>query len=173
MISIGQINLSNLPAKFCAVGPKMKKFWKFSRKFWDLLIKISMENWLIHIFSKYFLDFWLLSESIYLWKITPDFYNNFSYFWERERSGVPPLPTLLTSLGKFSKSSPENCSSNRINNFPLSGLNWVNIKKFIFFLNWTSVNIENFHVTITFFTILPISSFFLSLSLSDVLFYIP
>ena len=31
-------------------------------------------------FTKYFLDFCLLSESIYLWKITPDFYNNFSDF---------------------------------------------------------------------------------------------
>ena len=31
-------------------------------------------------FTKYFWDFWLLSESIYPWKITPDFYNNFSDF---------------------------------------------------------------------------------------------
>ena len=36
------------------------------------------------------MDFWLLSESIDLWKITPDFYNNFSDFGGRGRSGVPP-----------------------------------------------------------------------------------
>ena len=66
--------LSNLPAKPCAFGPKRREFWKFSRKFRDFLIKISMENWLFsQFFTKYFLDFWLRSESIDLWKITPDF----------------------------------------------------------------------------------------------------
>ena len=31
-------------------------------------------------FTKYFLAFWLRSESIDLWKIIPDFYNNFPDF---------------------------------------------------------------------------------------------
>ena len=44
------------------------------------------------IFTKYFVDFCLLSESIYLWKITPDFYNNFSDFGGGGRSGVHPAP---------------------------------------------------------------------------------
>ena len=40
-----------------------------------------MENWLFsQFFTKYFLDFWLRSQSIDLWKITPDFYNNLSDF---------------------------------------------------------------------------------------------
>ena len=40
-------------------------------------------------FTKYFLDFWLLSQSLYLSKITPDFYNNFSDFGGGGRSGAP------------------------------------------------------------------------------------
>ena len=54
-----------------------------------------MENWLFsQFFTKYFLDFWLRSESIDLWKITQDFYNNFSDFGGGggERSGVPSPP---------------------------------------------------------------------------------
>ena len=52
-----------------------------------------MENWVFsQFFTKYFLDFWLRSESIDLWKITPDFYNNFSDFGGGERSGFPPPP---------------------------------------------------------------------------------
>ena len=40
-----------------------------------------MENWLFsQFFTKYFLEFCLLSESVYLSKIPPEFYNNFSDF---------------------------------------------------------------------------------------------
>ena len=82
MISIGQVKVSNRPAKLCAFGPKEKRFWKISRKFWDFFIKISMENWLS---SHFLLNISWISDSspkvhIYLWKIRPYFYNNFSYF---------------------------------------------------------------------------------------------
>ena len=69
-----------------------EKFQENFEIFW------SKSLWKINFFTfvtKYFLDFWLPSESIDLWKITPDFYNNFSDFGEGERSGVPPLPTPL------------------------------------------------------------------------------
>ena len=99
LISIEQLKLSNLPAKFCAFGPKWREFWKFSRKFWDFLIQISMENWLFsQFFTKYFLDFLLRSESIYLWKITPDFYNKLSDFGGGTfRRSPPPLPDPTAS----------------------------------------------------------------------------
>ena len=62
--------------------------------------KISTENWLFSQFStKYFLEFWLRSESIYLWQITSDFYNNFSYFGGGGVPASPPLPTLLEMDG--------------------------------------------------------------------------
>ena len=68
-----------------------ENFEKF--QFWDFLIKISMENWLFSQFlTKYFLDFWLRSESIDIWKITPDFYNNFSYFGGGDVPAFPPPP---------------------------------------------------------------------------------
>ena len=58
-----------------------ENFEKISRKFWDFFIKISTENWLFsQIFTKYFLECCLMSDSIYPWKITLDFYNNFSDF---------------------------------------------------------------------------------------------
>ena len=66
-------------------------FEKFQENF-----KMFWSKSLFTIFTRYFLDFLLLSESIYLWKIRPDFYNNFSDFGGGGRSGVPaPLPTLL------------------------------------------------------------------------------
>ena len=93
MISIGQVKLSKLPAKPFAFGPKMNLILKTFKKFLiffdqNLYGKLTFFT----IFSKYFLDFWLRSESIDLWKITPDFYNNFSDFggWVNV-----PLPTLL------------------------------------------------------------------------------
>ena len=103
MISTEQVKLSKVPAKSCAFWPKWRELWKISRKFKDYLIKISMEYWLFsQFFTKYFLDFWLRSESIYLWKIMPDFYNNFSDFGGG-RSGVPPLPTLLILETRYRK----------------------------------------------------------------------
>ena len=58
MISIGQVKLSNFPAKFCAFGPKMKKILKKFKKMFRFLIKISMEKWLFSQFFNYiFLGF--------------------------------------------------------------------------------------------------------------------
>ena len=89
MISIIQGKLRKLLQNFARLDQKLRKFRKIWRKCWNFLIKISMENWLFFtIFTKYFLEFCLLSESIYPWKITPDFYN-FSDFGGRGRSGVP------------------------------------------------------------------------------------
>ena len=49
-----------------------------------------MENWLFPQFlTKCFLDFCLFFESIYIWKITPAFYNNFSDF---RGGGTPAFP---------------------------------------------------------------------------------
>ena len=69
------------------------KFQENYEIFWSKYMK----NSLFHIFTKYFLDFWLRSESKYLCKIISDFYNNSSHIGEgMEPSGVSlPLPTLL------------------------------------------------------------------------------
>ena len=82
---------------FAHLDQEWRKFWKNSRKFWDFLINISMENWRFsQLFTKYFLDFCLLPESIYPWKIRPNFYNNFSDFgWGGGTFRRSPLPTLL------------------------------------------------------------------------------
>ena len=96
IILLGQVKISNLPAKPCAFGPKVKRILKNFKK---ILIKISMENWLFsQFFTKYFLDFWLHSETIDLWKITPDFYNNFSDFGGGGtfRRSLPPDATDST-----------------------------------------------------------------------------
>ena len=97
MISIGQVKLRKVPQYLARFDQKWREFRKFSRKLWDFLIKISMENWLFsQFFTKYFLDSWLRSESIDLWKITPDFYNNFSGFGGGgtfRRSPPPPDAT--------------------------------------------------------------------------------
>ena len=60
-------------------------------------------------FPKYFLDFWLRSESIDLWKITSDFYNNFSDFG----GGSSPLPlgTPLVGLVEMDKNPKWNHAS--------------------------------------------------------------
>ena len=91
MISIGQIEVSNLPAKPCGFGPKMKRNLKTFKKilrFFDqnLYGKLTFSQF----YTKYLLDFWLLSESIDLWKITPDFYNNFSDFGGGDVPAFPP-----------------------------------------------------------------------------------
>ena len=59
---------------------KFEIFW--SKSLWKI-------DFFSQFFTKYFLDFWLPSESTDLWKITPGFYN-FSDFGGGERSGVPP-----------------------------------------------------------------------------------
>ena len=59
-------------------------------------IFLSKSLWKIDFFTfftKCFLDFWLLPESIYLWKIISDFYINFSDFGGGGRSNI-----LYTSL---------------------------------------------------------------------------
>ena len=88
MISMEQIKLSYLRARFCAFGPKTKKVLRF---FDQNLWKFDFFTFL----TKYFLDFWLLSKSIYLWKITPDFSNNFSDLGGDVPAFPLPLPTLL------------------------------------------------------------------------------
>ena len=55
--------------------------------------RISLEIWLFsQFFTKYFLDFWLRSESIDLWKVTPDFYFGVGGGTFRRS---PPLPMQL------------------------------------------------------------------------------
>ena len=97
MISIGQLKVSNLPPELCAFGPKMKRIFKNFKKilrFFDQNIYGKLT--LFTFFTKYFLDFCLRSESIDLWKIKPDFYNNFSDFGGGGRSGVPHSPPDAT-----------------------------------------------------------------------------
>ena len=75
-----------------------ESFEKFQENF-EILIKISMENKLFsQFYTIYFLDFWLRSETIDIWKITLDFYNNFYDLGWRARSGVP-LPPDANALG--------------------------------------------------------------------------
>ena len=62
MISIGKVKISNMPAKSARLDQKWRKIRNFIEIFW------SKSRWKIDIFSqlltKYFLEFWLLSESI-------------------------------------------------------------------------------------------------------------
>ena len=81
MITIGQVQVLNRPAKTCAFRQKVKKTLKNFKKilrFFDQNLAGKLN--FFTFFTKYFFDFWLLSQSIYLWKIKPDFYNNFSDF---------------------------------------------------------------------------------------------
>ena len=78
MISIGQEKVSNLPAKLCAFGPKEKKILKNFKKILIFFDQNLYGIWTFsQFFTKYFLEFCLLSESIDPWKITPDFTTNF------------------------------------------------------------------------------------------------
>ena len=46
------MNLRNIAANFCAFGLKTNRDWNLMRKFWNLHIEISMENWhFIHFLS--------------------------------------------------------------------------------------------------------------------------
>ena len=81
MKSTGLGKLIKMRAKLCAFGPKMKNILKNFKKilrFFDQNLNGKLT--VFTIFTKYFLEFCLLSKSIYPWKITPVFYNNFSYF---------------------------------------------------------------------------------------------
>ena len=81
MFSIGQAKVSNGPAKPCAFGPKEKKTLKKVKKILRFFDQNLYRKWTFaQSFTKYFLEFCILSESIYPWKITSDFYNNFSDF---------------------------------------------------------------------------------------------
>ena len=71
----------------------LKTAWKFLRFFdQNLYGKLTFFT----IFTKYFLDCSLRSESIDLWKITPDFYNNFSDFGGG--GSPPPLPHAYATV---------------------------------------------------------------------------
>ena len=74
MISIGQGMERNLHAKFWAFGPKMNKILIIFKIFCLKSGKSTFSQFL----PKYFLEFCLLFEIIYPWKIAPDFYNKFS-----------------------------------------------------------------------------------------------
>ena len=108
LISIWQVKISILPAKFRRLDQKGRKIWIF----WDFLIKISLENGLFHNFL---LNISWSSASflkvLYSWKKTPDFYNNFSDFGSgklqrpvasggAERRNVPP-----SEIGKLLQKS--------------------------------------------------------------------
>ena len=128
MISIWKVKFSNLPQNSARLDQKWKEFWKFSRKLWDFLIKISSENWhFSQVFTTYFLTFLLLSESIYHWKITSDFYNNFPI--SRGGGNLPASPTPDASdIGGEHREGPHhrngnNCWRNLL--FFQKGLFWI------------------------------------------------
>ena len=100
IISIGHSKLSNVPAKLCAFGPEMKKTLKSFKKILRFFDQNLYGKWFFSQFStKYFFAFCLLSESIYLWKITPDFYNNISDFGVGGTFRRPPPPEILKGFG--------------------------------------------------------------------------
>ena len=99
---------------FCAFGPKMKnnlQFFKKILRFFDqnLYGKLTFFTFV----TKYFLDFWFISESIYLLKIRSDFYNNFPISRGGGRSGGPPLPTLLDAVTSPCRNR-KNCCRNLV-----------------------------------------------------------
>ena len=88
IISIRQVKLRNFAENFSSLDNKWTKFWKISRKFWDFLIKISMENWVFsQFFTKYFLEFCLFSKTIYILQDNTSFLQQFfrrspsRFFW--------------------------------------------------------------------------------------------
>ena len=60
IISIRQGRKDTCLQNFAHLDQKIQIFFKILRKFWDFLIKISMENWLFHNFS---LNFSMISAS--------------------------------------------------------------------------------------------------------------
>ena len=66
-----------------------ENFEKFQENFDNLWSKSQWKIAFFTFFTKYFFDFWLLSESIYLCKKTADLSNNFSDFGG---GGIPAFP---------------------------------------------------------------------------------
>ena len=102
-IFIGKSKFRNMGANLSAFGPKMNKNLKSFQKILRFVDQnIYGKLTFFTFFTKYFSDFWLLSESIYHCKIKPNVSNNFSDFLGGgERSGVPTLPTLQDCLWKM------------------------------------------------------------------------
>ena len=110
MISIAQVKLSNLPAKLCAFGPKMKSFLK--------IFKIILSFFDQNLYGKltFFTIFYLISLGFLapLRKYRPLDDNTrflqqfFRFRGGGERSGVPPPPdataiVLHFAAGKLKK----------------------------------------------------------------------
>ena len=74
MDSIGQGKIRNFRTNLCAFGPKTKKNLRLFHQ--NLYGKLTFFTF----FTESFLDFRLFSESLYICKISPDFYNNYSDF---------------------------------------------------------------------------------------------
>ena len=75
---------------FAGLDQNEENFENFQENVEIFLSKSLWKIYIFHMFSKYFLDFWLRSESIYPWKITPDFYTIFPISGGGGRSGIPP-----------------------------------------------------------------------------------
>ena len=78
--------------------------------------------------TKYFLDFWLRSESIDVWKITLDLYNTFFRFrgGTFRRSSPPPPTDATISLTNYdSDKTSSNVSGNLLNTCKILLLHWL------------------------------------------------
>ena len=85
---------------FARLDQKTKKILKNIKKTLRFFENPS-EKWNYFTFlTKYLLHFWLLSESIYPWKIIPDFYNNFSYFGKGDVPAFLPSPDATANPGR-------------------------------------------------------------------------
>ena len=60
MISIAQVKLSNMPAKLCAFGPKMKRVLKIFKK---ILRFFDQNLWKIDFFHNFLLNISWISDS--------------------------------------------------------------------------------------------------------------
>ena len=150
---------------FARLDHKWREFWKLSGKNLRFFEQNVYRKLIFsQFFTKYFLDFWLRSESINLWKITPDFYNYVSYF---ERGGAflrPPdlladwhfrLPVKLPVIGRTVNTC---CSCHRnirghilgflncqLCDFSFSNVNRILGKSSFIFslvLNWTQLQLK-------------------------------
>ena len=116
-------------AKFCPFWPEKTKFLKIFKKF--LRFFWSKSQWKIDFFINFheiFRRFLPLLESIYLWKITPDFYNVCRF---RGR-GVPPVPPLPTPRNYLWHNWEDRYNGQKLHNFSFC-FYWENIiGKFLF-----------------------------------------